>query len=359
MAASICVALSWQHVSSDADDAALPPTGAGASAPAEAPAPAARVAEAARPATQPVTEPAAQPATQPVTRPATQPVPRPAKLKRGSRNRVAGTRLSRRVSVSRGSLRKPVRRHRFARHRSAPPRPTQARSPRQRQGFATWGVDVSKWQHPHRAMNWRALAHAAPGFAFTFVKASAGNHRSAREANPWHGRDAAAAKAAGAYVGAYHYATPARPVVRNARHEARKAVRAAGVPRAGDLPLALDLESNTHNLSRRQMARWALTWLQAVERRTGQTPVLYTYPSYFSAHVAAFPAFKRYPLWIAHYGSGLRRPTVPRPWTTWTFWQHSSQGRLPGAETDVDLNVFAGSKRELAALAGVPGSRGA
>jgi GH25 family lysozyme M1 (1,4-beta-N-acetylmuramidase) len=218
-------------------------------------------------------------------------------------------------------------------------------------------VDVSKWQHPHHAMNWRALSHAAPGFAFTFVKASAGNHARAREANPWHRRDAAAAKSAGAYVGSYHYAVPARPVVRNARREAVKAVRAAGVPRAGDLPLALDLESNPHHLSRRQMARWALTWLRAVERRIGHAPVLYTYPSYFAAHVAPERAFRRYPLWIAHYGSGLKAPTVPKPWSRWTFWQHSSQGRLPGVATDVDLNVFAGSKSQLASLAGVTRSR--
>ncbi|MDH2416508.1 glycoside hydrolase family 25 protein [Nocardioides sp. CER19] len=212
---------------------------------------------------------------------------------------------------------------------------------------------MSKWQHPHprQTLKWAALSHAAPGFAFTFVKASAGGKRPG-EANPWYGRDEAAAKAAGAFVGSYHYAMPGGPVAADALWEARKAVRAAGTPRAGDLPLALDFEANPNHLNRRQMARWALTWLRAVERMTGHTPVLYTYATFFAENVGPNPAFRHYPLWIAHYGSAVTAPRIPRPWSRWTFWQHSSQGKLPGTSTDVDLNVFSGSEKQLAVLAG-------
>jgi GH25 family lysozyme M1 (1,4-beta-N-acetylmuramidase) len=329
MAASICVALSWQHTTSaSAHDAP-------AAAPATAPASAAQSPGLVRPINL-LSAPA--PSVRSLVSPAPQTVPA-----------TTPARPAPRVpSVSRSMPRKPT-----VRHKSQPVRPsTQAHSPRQRRGFGVWGVDVSRYQHPRNAMNWSALSHAAPGFGFTFVKASAGGVRPG-QANLWHDRDEAAAKAAGAYVGSYHYASPGRPVVSDALWEARKAVHAAGARRAGDLPLALDFEANPNHLNRRQMARWALTWLRQVERLTGHPPVLYTYANFFSANVGPNPAFRRYPLWIAHYGNSLTAPRIPRPWSTWTFWQHSSQGRLPGAATDVDLNVFRGSKKQLASLAGI------
>jgi len=43
-------------------------------------------------------------------------------------------------------------------------------------------------------------------------------------------------------------------------------------------------------------------------------------------------------------------PTLPDGWTRWTFWQHSSDGRVAGVNGPVDLDLFAGTLRELRRL---------
>lgn len=235
---------------------------------------------------------------------------------------------------------------------AAPPIP-QAHTVQEGPDFPFWGVDVSRWQHPYgAALDWPLLSTSANGFSFTFVKATEGAGTQG-VANLFFDQDVAAARAAGAYVGAYHYSGPGLPVKRDALAEARHAVSVAGIPQVGDLPLVLDLESNPDGLSPKQMARWALTWLREVERLTERKPIFYTYPSFFAAEVAPDPAFVDYPLWIANYGLALNSPTVPAPWTAWTFWQHSAEGELGGTHGFIDLNVFGGSFTELSLLADV------
>jgi lysozyme len=38
---------------------------------------------------------------------------------------------------------------------------------------------------------------------------------------------------------------------------------------------------------------------------------------------------------------------VPPPWTRWTFWQFTEDGRVDGIDGAVDLDVFAGPLDEL------------
>lgn len=46
--------------------------------------------------------------------------------------------------------------------------------------------------------------------------------------------------------------------------------------------------------------------------------------------------FKRFNLWIAHYG--VKYPTLPSPWKDWTVWQYTSRGKWPGVLSNVDRN---------------------
>src|SRR6516225_4598726 len=63
------------------------------------------------------------------------------------------------------------------------------------------GIDVAAFQHPRKVrINWAAVAGA--GYKFAAVKATEGNYY----VNPWTGTDLAAAKKAGLYVTAYHFA---------------------------------------------------------------------------------------------------------------------------------------------------------
>lgn len=54
--------------------------------------------------------------------------------------------------------------------------------------------------------------------------------------------------------------------------------------------------------------------------------------------------FKQYSLWLAAYN--LSGPIVPAPWTSWKFWQFTSNGNgaLFGVESlDIDLNYYSGT----------------
>ena len=216
-----------------------------------------------------------------------------------------------------------------------------------------WGVDVADWQHPQGAsLGWPALAAPRTGAAFAFVKVSEG----LTFTNPSGVIDRAALAKQHTLFGGYHYAIPALPVNLSAVAQARFAFAQTGKLTAGQLPLVLDLESNPNQLTPPELAAWSLTWLKEAERLTGRRPIFYTYPAFFNSSVDPVLELASYPLWIANYGLELRSPSVPAPWTGWTFWQYSSQGRgLPGLVpgTEVDLNVFAGTLPQLNLLAGI------
>jgi lysozyme len=216
-----------------------------------------------------------------------------------------------------------------------------------------WGVDVACWQHPAGALlGWGDLASTQSGAAFAFVKLSEGLDFT----NVSGVADRATLKAQKTLYGGYHYAIPARPVNSSAVAQARFAFAQTGKLTPGQLPMVLDFESNPNGLTPQEMATWALTWLKETSRLTGRQSIFYTYPAFFGSDVAPRPELAAYPLWIANYGLELRSPSVPAPWTTWTFWQYSSQGEgLPGqvSGTRLDLNVFGGTLAELRAMAGI------
>jgi len=43
----------------------------------------------------------------------------------------------------------------------------------------------------------------------------------------------------------------------------------------------------------------------------------------------------------------MTEPTLPTAWDTWTFWQTTSDGSVPGIEGRVDLDVYAGTLEQL------------
>jgi GH25 family lysozyme M1 (1,4-beta-N-acetylmuramidase) len=216
------------------------------------------------------------------------------------------------------------------------------------------GIDVSRYQSGSTLttctgsvqVSWASVR--ASGRSFAFIKAS-GRRASGVFEDPCFDRNWAGAKAAGLYRGAYHYAIPSTRAG-SAAADARHFVGVTGrMQEAGDLPPVLDLEA-TGSLSRAQVQAWATTWLSTVRSLTGRQPILYTGPSFWRTYVAGGSSFAGYPLWIAHYTS-KSSPTLPSPWRTWTFWQSSATGRVPGVSGDVDLNTFNGTAAQLRALA--------
>lgn len=204
------------------------------------------------------------------------------------------------------------------------------------------GIDVSHFQ---QAVDWTAVARA--GIEFCFIKATEGaSHVDARFVSNWR-----AAAEAGLVRGAYHFFHPAISVTAQADLFLRT------VPRLepDDLPPVLDLEApeEWQGVPVLQRAQLALGWLRAVEDRLHLTPILYLSPAFMTDILHNASALEQYPVWLAQYTTESA-PNVPKPWTKWTFWQHTRQATLPGILSKVDLNRFNGTLDELKSLGRAP-----
>lgn len=202
------------------------------------------------------------------------------------------------------------------------------------------GIDVS---HHQGVIAWPLVAQA--GHRFAFLKATEGTSFVDRR----YRANLAAATDVGLLVGAYHFARPdSTDPVRAAEHH----LRFAGTDLTGRLPHVLDLEDGHGDLT-----GWSLAWLDHVEQATGRPPILYTYAAFGPGHLKNDRRLARHPLWLAAYR--LDPPAALAAWRAvgWSFWQHTSSGRVPGiggGRANVDLNRFAGDDAALEALAGSP-----
>ena len=192
------------------------------------------------------------------------------------------------------------------------------------------GPDVSSYQHPYGAkINWRRVARNNKDFAI--VKATEGGWYK----NPWFHGDYNGARDAGLVRGSYHFAEPAYPIVATARRQARFYVAHLGNVRThSTLPPALDLES-TGGLTRGALITWAQTFLLQVRWLTGRTPMIYTYPRFWSETLHDPAALARYPLWMAAYRGMQPDPSA-------TFWQYTSGAYVDGIHSRVDMSRFLG-----------------
>jgi lysozyme len=190
------------------------------------------------------------------------------------------------------------------------------------------GIDVSSYQGE---IDWKRVK--AAGVIFAFARVSDG----LAVIDQRFPDNYAAMKRAGLHRGAYQFFRAS--VDPKAQADLLLAtVRPLGLP---DLPLVADVETADGMPPEEVRARLG-KWLAHVEKRTRRRPIVYTSPAMGEVLGGEFGA---HPLWVAHYQVDC--PTVPVGWERWTFWQHSSDGRVPGVSGPVDLNRFAGSLREL------------
>jgi GH25 family lysozyme M1 (1,4-beta-N-acetylmuramidase) len=215
------------------------------------------------------------------------------------------------------------------------PTPTPSPTPPPNPNY-TEGIDVSHWQN---VIDWPMVS--AAGKKFAYMKAS----ESIDFVDWMYTTNKAQAKAAGLYVGAYHFAGPdATPG--DAVAEADHFVDTAAVA-PGDLLPVLDLEK-TGGLSTLVLQNWVAAYLDRVYQRTGVRGVIYVSPSFWKNYMGDatwFAANGYRVLWIAHWTTSAQ-PSVPAGgWggTGWTFWQYSSDGSVPGITGRVDLNRYNGT----------------
>lgn len=198
------------------------------------------------------------------------------------------------------------------------------------------GPDVSSYQHPGGAsINWFAVR--AAGQQIAMVKAT----ESTWYVNPFFIPDSLEMRAAGLIRGTYHFADPSRSAAAQAIFYATIVLGQNGML---DLPPVLDLE-NSGGLSPTALAAWVREFCTTLEGFTGRKTIIYTYPRFWNIQMGGTHEFADHPLWIASY-----KPVPEMPnggWTTWTFWQFTNAGRIPGISTPVDLSRFNGSIAQL------------
>ncbi|MGB8650585.1 MAG: GH25 family lysozyme [Mycobacteriales bacterium] len=208
---------------------------------------------------------------------------------------------------------------------------------------APYGPDVSSWQHLNGApIDWAKVR--AGGSAFAIVKATEGGSY----VNPYYAADVRSARAARLVVGGYAFVRPALPLTTAAAQAKQLVTTLGSVATSGTLPPILDLEE-TGGLAPRDLITWTQSFLETVRAQSGRTPIVYSYPYFWSSAMAGTTALGRYPLWLASY-----RSTTPPPlagWASWSLWQYTSGGTIPGIAGAVDVSRFNGTLTQLAALA--------
>jgi len=265
------------------------------------------------------------------------------------------------------------------------------------------GVDLSRWQSiGESSIDFNKMADAGVGFAF--IKGSDGLAIEDTKAVPHVTNWAPAAKAAGILVGYYHFArvpvTDSRTkVIASANAQAalaKKRLDSLGGYDSRTLPYVLDIEKVDDDVSKKMITLWTLTWLDAMKKSTGRTPIIYSYRHFlatkFLTDAKTITKLRDYHLWLAQpgnpadpkveVGQGLNgKPCYVTAWKqsdcsyVWTFWQYTNSGDrekygipwrptsgscptnvtycFPGKDTGrkhLDLNVFNGTSADLSAL---------
>ena len=193
-----------------------------------------------------------------------------------------------------------------------------------------WGLDISHWQG---TVNWAAMTGA--GLQFCIVKATEGTGYR----DPQFSRNWSMMRTYWCFRGAYHFARPNLNAVTQARF-----FHSTVNPRPGDFQLVLDLEV-TGGLGPAALWSWTQAFNAEIRRLTGRSCIVYTSPSFWTSRVGNPTSNLGMPLWIAHWGVG--RPTVPRAWSTWSFWQWTSSGAWPGTTGRIDMDTFNGTYRQM------------
>lgn len=212
-----------------------------------------------------------------------------------------------------------------------------------------FGIDISHYQTSH--IDWAKVADAANRFAI--IKAS----EASGYLDPDRLIDFAGAKAAGLYVGIYHFANPAG----SGAKQAQLLWDACG-DTMPDLPPVLDLEV-MNSTGAAQVLQFVRDFIAECEQTFGRKPIMYTGAWFFNALDASDAVdLAECPLWIAEYAHGndwtpapTDHPAILKPWgAAWTLWQFSGGAHVDGVPGKCDRDVFNGDEAALRALCGFP-----
>lgn len=222
------------------------------------------------------------------------------------------------------------------------------------------GTDVSGHQ-PN--IDWVAVKNA--GVTFAWTKATEGS----TFVNDYFTTQELGAKAAGIYIGAYHFARPSKnPNLTGANSAQTEAAFFWSVVgnyikngRAQLIPMLDWEDENATNgypgFTTAYMSSWVNQWCNTVSnyaRLNGATirPIIYT-GTWYSNPANGYPGLNttvtNWPSWISYYPNNPNAqsgaPNSTFPWSTWTIWQYADTNWSGG-----DSDVFNGTAAGLASL---------
>ncbi len=216
----------------------------------------------------------------------------------------------------------------------AKPHPWNGRNPAD---YAVHGIDISRFQ---TSIDWQTAR--ANGVNFAFIKATEGGDLFDPMFNDhWRG-----SARAGVQRGAYHFWYHCRPAAEQARWFIKH------VPKGG-LPPVLDMEwtpfspTCTVRPPAAEVRANAAEFMNIIAAHYGQRPILYTTPDFYVQNE----------MWRLSGNEFWLRAVTAHPGDryegqTWTFWQYTGTGLIPGISGTVDINVFNGSSAAWAAWLG-------
>ncbi len=143
-----------------------------------------------------------------------------------------------------------------------------------------------------------------------------------------------------------------------------------------DLPVALDIES-LNGVVPSKAREWLAKIVEDCRAYFGHKPLPYFGPDFWENKLQAtsMSLFADFVPWISHYGAA--RPKVPKPFTTWGFWQYAANtiwvlpdgsqawgpkkphplarviarpGLVDGVDGEVDCDAFNGTMEDLRGL---------
>ena len=185
------------------------------------------------------------------------------------------------------------------------------------------GIDVSGYQGN---INFREVKEA--GIDIVYIKSSEGSNY----IDSHFERNYEQARANGLKIGFYHYVTARTE--EQARRQAQFFVSVIS-GKVADCKLAMDFES-FGSLSREEINRIGLVFLQTVEQLSGKEVILYS--NAYTANNIWRGELTNYPLWVAQYG--VNEPQNNGTWDSWAGWQYTDMGEVNGISTYVDRNRF-------------------
>ncbi|MFI1869979.1 GH25 family lysozyme [Streptomyces jumonjinensis] len=209
--------------------------------------------------------------------------------------------------------------------------------------YSVKGIDTS--HHNAHPIRWASVK--AAGYSFVFQKATQGTGFR----DPRFAADFADASRAGLMAAPYHFYDSGSGAAQ-ASHFIRT-VRAAGYDgrRPGQLPPVVDLEKIKGRCPAGVNSTQVGAFLTQTRRAFGVNPIVYTSRDFTDSCLGGRTAvLANSPLWQPRYRSGTREP-APIGGRSWSIWQHTEHGSVPGMRGNVDLNVYKGTLTQLRALA--------